>query len=484
MTISRITRSELMNDFQNTTNNASSFSMKHSLKWGGIVASIVIVAVVAVLGFLLTYSGEAPAGFLAKWKNAVESGNLKSYDELWLKSHKDKMNSGYLHTAQLLKDKTKLEVRITKAIDRTRKDPRDQNYLRIEDIPMLVHTIGEPLIQIRTLTISKSGLIRQRWKLVQDEVVSQEFGTDLSEFETESTDKTTAQSNSPVAPFVLEWKNALETKNKKKYTSLWDKKAQRTKKNNFQLALVHLSQKSDVDLSQATYTHVARSKTRHVVDNISVTIHSDSTYIETQARELTIEKKGFFFRKWKLINDEIKDNYTTDPSIAQQDQPDVDTITEETSTGIYDGDAPMDTQLKVSQILGKWQKAWEDKDLNTYMSIYADRALITRVTVRNGRETPTYLTKKQLRQKMKQLNIYYGNIQVKVSDLEINGDRAVADVSFLQEFKGTPASGSRPAYRDIGTKTLNLMIDPSDGYWKIYAESWKRYEDVPKYERK
>ena len=119
--------------------------------------------------------------------------------------------------------------------------------------------------------------------------------------------------------------------------------------------------------------------------------------------------------------------------------------------------------------------------MDTYMSIYAERALITRVSVRNGKESHSYLTKKQLHQKMKRLNVHYSDIQVKISNLQIDGDRAVADVEFLQEFKGIPASGSRPAYSDIGTKELDLMIDPSDGYWKIYGETWSRYEDVPKF---
>ena len=67
--------------------------------------------------------------------------------------------------------------------------------------------------------------------------------------------------------------------------------------------------------------------------------------------------------------------------------------------------------------------------------------------------------------------------------MEIKGDRAVADAKFLQEFEGTPASGNRPAYKDIGIKKLTLMIDPADGYWKIYAESWSLYVDVPEFSK-
>ena len=161
------------------------------------------------------------------------------------------------------------------------------------------------------------------------------------------------------------------------------------------------------------------------------------------------------------------------------DVPAVDTVSGEASGGTFDGNAPLDTHLKVRQVLGKWQAAWEEKDLNTYMSIYSDEAQITRVNVRGGKETSVYLTKGQLRAKMKRLNTMYADIQVSISNLQVNGDRAVADVKFLQKFTGTPASGSRPAYSDYGTKKLNLMVDPTDGHWRIYAETWSRYEDVP-----
>ena len=338
-------------------------------------------------------------------------------------------------------------------------------------------------LQSRTLTIAKEGLIRQHWKLISDDVVREEIGGDLTAFEASTSEDTQSQSQStsPAAPLVLEWKKALESGDKKKYASLWDKSARKKRQNNYQFALNLMSEAADVDISQVSYKLLANAKTRHVVDNISVTTYSDGTPIKPHTRTLTVEKKGFFVRRWKIMNDEVHSDYLTEQPIPQQEMPVVEPISEESSSGIYEGNAPIDTQLKLSQILGKWQKAWEDKDMDTYMALYADRALITRVSVRNGKESHSYLTKKQLHQKMKRLNVYYSDIQVKISDLIINGDRAVADVEFLQEFKGTPASGSRPAYSDIGTKKLDIMIDPSDGYWKIYGETWSRYEDVPKF---
>jgi len=54
------------------------------------------------------------------------------------------------------------------------------------------------------------------------------------------------------------------------------------------------------------------------------------------------------------------------------------------------------------------------------------------------------LTKRQLRKKMEALSRKYDKITVGISNLQINGDNAVADVQFLQEFIGTPASGNQP----------------------------------------
>ena len=241
-----------------------------------------------------------------------------------------------------------------------------------------------------------------------------------------------------------------------------------------------LSQTHIVDLQYATYSPVPTQRNRHIVDGIRVTLQSGSEVIETHIRTLTIEKKGFFRRKWKLVNDQVGE-ISGAIALATTEPESANTMSRNASGGIFDGNAPLDTQLKVSQVLGKWQAAWEGKDLNTYMSTYSDKALITRVTVRDGKETKIYLTKKQLRAKMKKLNTLYADIQVVISNPQINGDRATAEVTFLQKFTGTPASGTRPAYSDYGTKELDLMVDPTDGHWRIYAETWSLYENVPEF---
>lgn len=461
-----------MNDAQNRQNNQKKFTIPRNLLWGGAIVAIVIAFALFLVIFMS--SSETPTAFLVKWKSALESGDPKRYETLWVKSARQRPDTGYQRTVKLFMDRVDFEVDLGGASQPYRV-PRYTNRFRIEGIPVTAYYPGEAQQQLRNLVIEKKGLIQQRWKIVQEETVGSEFAPTVSTPEQQP--GMTAQPNSPAAPLVIAWKAALETQDLKAYTDLWDKSARKRHASSFARARDLMSQSHIVNLAGAMYTAVPRHKNRHVVDNIQVTLQNGGETIESHTRTLTIEKKGFFRRRWKLTNDQI--SVVSDAIALAPDVPGVDTVSGQESGGTFDGNAPLDTHLKVRQVLGKWQSAWEEKDLNTYMAIYSDEAQITRVSVRDGRETSVYLSKGQLRSKMKKLNTMYAEIQVSISNLQVNGDRAVADVKFLQKFTGTPASGSRPAYSDYGTKKLNLMVDPTDGHWRIYGETWSRYEDVP-----
>ena len=423
-------------------------------------------------------SSETPTAFLAKWKAALESGDTKKYKSLWVKSERQRPDRGYQNTARLLTDNVNFEVNL-EGSSQPYRVPRFPNRYRIEGIPVTASLPEGPKQQLRNLVIEKKGIIQQRWKIIQDEIVGEGMVATVSPESTPQPNLVNT-SNSPVGPLVLAWKSALESQNVQTYTDLWDKSARKKRASSFRRATELMSQTHIVEIQYATYSPVPTQRNRYVVDSIRVTLQNDDEIIETHNRTLTIEKKGFFKRKWRLINDQIGE-ISGAIALERVEQVRPNTVSGEESGGTFDGNAPIDTHLKVRQILGKWQDAWEEKDLDTYMSIYSDRALITRVTVRGGEETQVYLKKGELRSKMKRLNTMYGNIEVEISNLSVNGDRAVADVTFLQKFTGTPASGTRPAYSDYGTKKLNLMVDPTDGHWRIYAETWKRYEHVPEF---
>lgn len=312
-------------------------------------------------------------------------------------------------------------------------------------------------------------------------------------------------------PFLQQWERAIESKQPSSYKQLWDSTARIKNRSQYERALKLLSnEKVEVDISGIPPQQYLRNENQQRIGRIPVTVYQDGKVLAVTHRHLTVEKKGIL-QRWKLIDDRVHDepgyrettaayivqnrnigaqsaNRTPESSLTRP----VDTIasainvktartpTPDSTTRIA-GEAPLDTQLKLSQVLGEWQQAWQRKNLKNYMSKYAEEAEITRVTIDKGGEHPTRLHKKQLREKMKSLNRKYSKIKVNISHLQINGDTAVADVNFFQEFVGTRVSGSRATYSDFGKKELVFMVDPASGLWKIYAESWKQYKNVPRY---
>ena len=315
-----------------------------------------------------------------------------------------------------------------------------------------------------------------------------------------------------IEPFLQQWKRAVESKQPRLYQQLWDSTARTKNRNHYERALKFFTrEKVEVDVTGHLLQKDPGNTNRRQIERIPVTLYQDGKVLVMIYRDITVEKRGLL-QRWKLIDDRIHDELgypeTTEEYIVQDQEmvarsanptpgrppsqsvdapvPSNHVITSfeaaapESFSPIVDG-APLDTQLKLSQVLGEWQQAWQGRNLKTYMSKYAEEAEITRVTITKGREYPTRLNKKQLREKMKSLNERYSKIKVNIFHLQINGDSAVAGVNFLQEFVGTRPSGSQAIYSDFGKKELVFMVDPADGLWKIYAENWKHYKNVPKY---
>jgi ketosteroid isomerase-like protein len=318
-----------------------------------------------------------------------------------------------------------------------------------------------------------------------------------------------------VEPFLQQWKQAVESKQPRLYQQLWDSSARTQNRNQYERALKLFSrEKVEVDITGYLPGKDLGDTNRRQIERIPVTLYQDGKVLVMIYRDITVEKRGLL-QRWKLIDDRIRDELeypeTTEEYIVQDEEivarsanptpespplqpldapvPSGNVVTPsqtaapENSSPIV-GEAPLDTQLKLSQVLGEWQQAWQGKNLKTYMSKYAEDAEITRVTINRGQEHQTWLNKKQLREKMIALNKRYSKIEINIFHLQINGDRAVADVDFFQEFVGTRTSGSQPVYSDFGKKELVFMVDPADGLWKIYSENWRHYKNVPKYPKR
>ena len=176
-------------------------------------------------------SSETPTAFLVKWKSALESGDPKRYEALWVKSARQRPDAGYQMAAKLLRDNVDFEVDLGGASQPYRV-PRYTNRFRIEGIPLTAYYPGEAQQQLRNLVIEKKGIIQQRWKIVQEEIVGGEFAPALSTPPTPRTGMT-EQPNSPVVPVVTAWKAALEVQDLKAYTDLWDKSARKRRASSF-----------------------------------------------------------------------------------------------------------------------------------------------------------------------------------------------------------------------------------------------------------
>jgi hypothetical protein len=99
-----------------------------------------------------------------------------------------------------------------------------------------------------------------------------------------------------------------------------------------------------------------------------------------------------------------------------------------------------------------WSEAWQNRDVDTYMSFYSPRFQSKGLDIERWRE------------KKAEVFQQVSSIQVEISDLWVFIEKKQAVVSFIQRY-------SHPMFADIGKKTL-VMVD--DGFkWQIVSEAWK-----------
>lgn len=207
--------------------------------------------------------------------------------------------------------------------------------------------------------------------------------------------------------------------------------------------------------------------------------------LDADGPEYTLHmERGGWARQWR-----ISSFAEQTPAIALEPSPVVETPGAmdadplvETEEPIQDEGAPIDTQLKLRQILEAWQTAWERRDVEDYIKWYADFAEIVRVTVVEGSEIREPLTVAELRARMQRLAQRYSDIEIKISNLSIQGDRAEADLQFNQTYKAYRDADNQDevAYSDEGRKTLKFVVN-EEGEWRIYHENWTTYIQVPSF---
>lgn len=99
-----------------------------------------------------------------------------------------------------------------------------------------------------------------------------------------------------------------------------------------------------------------------------------------------------------------------------------------------------------------WGEAWQNRDIDTYMSFYSPRFQSKGLDLERWREKKAKVFQQ------------VSSIQVEISDLWVFIEGKQAVVSFIQRY-------SHPMFADIGEKTL-VMVDT--GFtWQIVSEKWK-----------
>lgn len=108
---------------------------------------------------------------------------------------------------------------------------------------------------------------------------------------------------------------------------------------------------------------------------------------------------------------------------------------------------------RIGEMLAAWSTAWQNKNLDKYMSFYA----------RDFRGSGK--NRQQWRKHKQHLNRVYKKITVRLQDVKISVRGKRAQVSFVQDY-------SSGWHHDVGVKQLKLVN--KDGRWLIRAETWRR----------
>jgi murein L,D-transpeptidase YafK len=108
---------------------------------------------------------------------------------------------------------------------------------------------------------------------------------------------------------------------------------------------------------------------------------------------------------------------------------------------------------EIKGFIDQWKRAWEQKDLRTYISCY-DPGF-------NSRGMDLKAWKKH----REDLNLQHQSVEVAIRDLKIKeSSNQTATVSFIQDYRAD-------AYRDTGLK--NILLTKKGHNWKIKREDWR-----------
>ena len=247
----------------------------------------------------------------------------------------------------------------------------------------------------------------------------------LSQENTPKTKKPTTSENLPHS-YIENWASAWEKQDVASYLSFYSKEFKGFKNHRGAWeASRHRALTTSKNISiQVSNVQIHQKGKEKLEVNFLQNYKSDG-YADTGIKELLLEKKK---AGWKIIKE------TWMPTDAPTNNK-----------------RSADRAKQINEKLSSWRKAWEDQDVNTYLSFYSDKFKApksSRTKWRNSRHRAIKTSK---------------NISIQISNLQISRSEKRIELNFIQKFNSDKHSS-------VGIKELVWTKTGSD--WKILKETW------------
>lgn len=127
-------------------------------------------------------------------------------------------------------------------------------------------------------------------------------------------------------------------------------------------------------------------------------------------------------------------------------------------------------------IIRDWALTWATKEIDQHLSKYTKEAVLDKTVIRSSNEDQTHLSRLQMVAALKKM--VDAEWQETDSKFDADGESVIATYRFSRLSRDT-ASGGVPALHDLWVR--EVWVRQVGAEWKIFRESWRIYEAVPRY---
>ena len=127
-------------------------------------------------------------------------------------------------------------------------------------------------------------------------------------------------------------------------------------------------------------------------------------------------------------------------------------------------------------VISDWARAWAAKDIDQHLNGYSQDATLNQIVIRSSNETRSHINRLQMVDVLKKM----ANAQWQETDSQFDTDgKSVIGTYRFSRLSRNTMSEEVPALHDVWTREVWVRQVRSE--WKIFRESWRIYEAVPKY---